>query len=197
MNYLAHAYLSFSQPEILVGNIISDFIKGKKQYEYSLAIQKGIQLHRAIDIFTDSHLSTKEARQYLKPAVGAYSGAFIDIAFDHFLATDISIFKSETSLANFAIDTYTILEGYEDCFPEGFKIRFPSMKHHNWLYNYQFKLGIENSFASLSRRAAYLSTSEECFQLFENHYVAINNCYKAFFPELEEYVIDLMGSKFS
>lgn len=30
MNYLAHAYLSFDEPEILVGNMISDFVKGKK-----------------------------------------------------------------------------------------------------------------------------------------------------------------------
>jgi acyl carrier protein phosphodiesterase len=30
MNYLAHAYLSFGEPDILAGNMISDFVKGKK-----------------------------------------------------------------------------------------------------------------------------------------------------------------------
>ena len=30
MNYLAHAYLSFGYSELLVGNLISDFVKGKK-----------------------------------------------------------------------------------------------------------------------------------------------------------------------
>lgn len=34
MNYLAHAYLSFNDPEILVGNLISDFVKGKKKFDY-------------------------------------------------------------------------------------------------------------------------------------------------------------------
>jgi hypothetical protein len=29
MNYLGHAYLSFNHQDILVGNMISDFIKGK------------------------------------------------------------------------------------------------------------------------------------------------------------------------
>jgi acyl carrier protein phosphodiesterase len=33
MNYLAHAYLSFNDPEILVGNMISDFVKGKKKFD--------------------------------------------------------------------------------------------------------------------------------------------------------------------
>ena len=42
MNYLAHACLSFGKPDILLGNMINDFIKGKKQFDYPAAIQKGI-----------------------------------------------------------------------------------------------------------------------------------------------------------
>ncbi len=62
MNYLAHAYLSFNMPDILVGNMISDFIKGKKQFDYPLPVQKGIRLHRAIDTFTDTHAATQELK---------------------------------------------------------------------------------------------------------------------------------------
>jgi len=29
MNFLAHAYLSFYNPPVLVGNMIADFVKGK------------------------------------------------------------------------------------------------------------------------------------------------------------------------
>lgn len=88
MNYLAHAVLSFQQPDLLTGNMISDFVKGKQQYYYSAGIQKGIQLHRAIDTFTDSHLAIRAAKQLLKPASGGYAGPFVDIAFDHFLSLD-------------------------------------------------------------------------------------------------------------
>ena len=62
MNYLAHAYLSFNEPEILVGNMISDFVKGKKRFDFSENIQKGIMLHRNIDTFTDEHEVTKKAK---------------------------------------------------------------------------------------------------------------------------------------
>ncbi len=34
MNYLAHAYLSFNDPDVLAGNMISDFVKGKKKFDY-------------------------------------------------------------------------------------------------------------------------------------------------------------------
>ena len=62
MNLLAHAYLSFNNPPILVGNMISDYVKGKKQFLYDPLIQKGIQLHRIIDDFTDHHPATQDAK---------------------------------------------------------------------------------------------------------------------------------------
>ena len=88
MNYLAHAYLSFDDREILTGNIISDFVKGKKKFNYPSRIQAGIMLHRLIDNFTDEHAATREAKEFFRPHYRLYSGAFIDVVYDHFLATD-------------------------------------------------------------------------------------------------------------
>jgi len=193
MNYLAHAYLSFQQPEVVVGNIISDYIKGKKQYDYPLSIQKGIRLHRAIDTFTDSHEAVRQAKQYLKPAVGLYSGAFIDIAFDHYLALDILSFSSTKDLAVFAESTYQILETNQAYFPEKFEKIFPYMKENNWLYNYQFRWGIEKSFANIARRAVYLSSAEDCFKLWEENYESIHQLYKTFFPALKAYSFDCLN----
>jgi len=195
MNYLAHAYLSFEQPEILVGNIVSDYIKGKKQYDYPLPIQKGIQLHRAIDTFTDTHAYTKQAKKYLKSAVGAYSGAFIDIVFDHYLALDINCFPTSDALAIFSENTYQTLNLYQDILPEKFQRAFPYMKQNNWLYNYQYEWGIEKSFASITGRAAYLTESEICFELWKEHYDPIKQLYQSFFPELKAYALDFLQSQ--
>ncbi|MBK7121978.1 MAG: hypothetical protein IPH68_03715 [Chitinophagaceae bacterium] len=41
MNYLAHAYLSFNDPEILLGNMISDYIKGKNSLIIPYPFRKG------------------------------------------------------------------------------------------------------------------------------------------------------------
>src|SRR6202008_4422095 len=99
MNFLAHAYLSFDQPEILVGNMISDFVKGKKKFDYPANIQKGIALHRFIDSFTDEHEATKEAKEVFRPAYRLYSGAFVDVVYDHFLATDENEFTEDSLLS--------------------------------------------------------------------------------------------------
>lgn len=181
MNFLAHAYLSFNHREILVGNMISDFVKGKKRFDYSAGIQAGIVLHRQIDAFTDLHEATKEARTFLKPAVGLYSGAFVDVAYDHFLANDLNEF-TDTSLYQHASDTYQVLKTHHGILPAVFQTMFPYMQSQNWLYNYKTMLGTENSFRSVARRASYLSSSVEVFELFQNHYSALQSCYQAFFP---------------
>src|ERR1044072_1885639 len=116
MNYLAHAWLSFHKPEILAGNMISDFVKGKKRFEFSAGIQQGIMLHRSIDTFTDAHAATKTAKQYFKPAVGLYAGAFVDVAYDHFLARDKNEF-TEQSLLRFSQEVYAVLNEYYTVLP--------------------------------------------------------------------------------
>ncbi|NVK49164.1 MAG: DUF479 domain-containing protein, partial [Cyclobacteriaceae bacterium] len=85
MNFLAHAFLSFGHEKILVGNFIADFVKGKQIEKYEKQIQIGIQLHRAIDLFTDSHPLVKAAQSYLRPKFGHYSSVITDVFFDYFL----------------------------------------------------------------------------------------------------------------
>ncbi len=186
MNYLAHAYLSFNNPEVLVGNVISDFIKGKKKFDYDKNIQQGITLHRLIDSFTDAHKATHEAKKIFKPAVGLYSGAFVDIVYDHFLANDANQLSANEWMI-FSQNTYQSLQSFKDIFPERFAKMFPHMISHNWLYNYRYLQGIENSFKGLVYRAAYLQSSEEAFYLFQKEYETLQRCYNNFFSNVKMY----------
>ncbi len=186
MNYLAHAYLSFNHEEILVGNLISDFVKGKKKFTYPEGIQKGIILHRAIDTFTDTHEATKMAKDIFRPGYRLYSGAFVDVVYDHFLATDPNEF-TEGTLQNFSEKVYDVLDEYVNYLPERFARMFPYMKMQNWLFNYRTTWGTESSFGGVVRRASYLTESETAASLFEEHYKALHQCYQAFFPDLKSF----------
>jgi acyl carrier protein phosphodiesterase len=186
LNYLAHAYLSFNHPEILVGNLISDFVKGKKKFDYPPVIQQGIMLHRAIDEFTDGHEATKEAKEFFRPHYRLYSGAFVDVLYDHFLATDENEF-SETSLFGFSQRVYATLETYIKWLPEQFAAMLPYMKHHNWLYNYRTVPGIEKSLGGVVRRAAYLTESDTAAYLFETHYQPLLQCYRQFWKDAKPF----------
>jgi acyl carrier protein phosphodiesterase len=219
VNYLAHAYLSFGIPDVVVGNLISDFVKGKKQLEYPDSIRKGITLHRAIDTFTDSHPVTRHAKSYFRAVYGLYSGALIDVAYDYFLANDPVAFRAEgagdpegapgveegragrgteegaakgggaAGLAAFAQQTYRQLATRESLFPERFARMFPYMRDQDWLYHYRYKEGIFNSFAGLARRAAYMPPPKQACELFEAHFTDLEACYREFFPLLRDFAV--------
>jgi acyl carrier protein phosphodiesterase len=190
MNYLAHAYLSFGVPQVTAGNLISDFVKGKKKYDYPPAVLTGIQLHRAIDSFTDTHPVTRQAKLIFREAYKLYSGPLVDIVYDHFLANDPLIFPGgETGLKAFAQKTYEEVGGYTGPVPEPFIRLFHYMRTQDWLSHYRYKQGIVNSFKGLARRAVYMGGTDEAALLFESNYGALEDCYRDFFPELQEYAL--------
>lgn len=154
-----------------------------------MGVQKGIALHRAIDSFTDSHPNTTVAKQYFRTAYGLYSGPFIDIVYDHFLATDRVAFPDDDSLAEFAKKTYGHLLAQELRFPERFGRLFPYMRSHNWLYNYQFRQGIYRSFEGLVRRAKFMHEYQPACSIFDEHYNQFQDAFNGFFPDLREFTL--------
>jgi acyl carrier protein phosphodiesterase len=197
LNYLAHAYLSFGDQDILAGNMISDFVKGKKKFDYPDRIQMGISLHRKIDEYTDAHPATRQAKEFLKETAGSYAGAFVDIVYDHFLANDVYEFE-EGALAIFAEETYRQLEMNESRMPEKFRQFFYFMRTQDWLYNYRTTAGINRSFHGLCRRAKYINNPEPVFDSFITHYEALKMAYDFFFPHVKAFayheLIYLRGS---
>ena len=177
MNYLAHAYLSFGDPEVLAGNMISDFIKGKRKFDYPPRILAGIDFHREIDRFTDFHPISKGSADIYRPHYGLYCSAFIDVVYDHFLARQLA---AEEQFKQFTDGVYRQLQKQIDLLPVGFARMMPYMIRDNWLFNYQFDDGIKQSFAGLVHRAD-LSDSATAYQLLRKHYDQLNDDFDFFF----------------
>lgn len=187
VNYLAHAYLSFDSDVVLVGNMISDFVKGRALDAYAPGVQQGIRLHRRIDDFTDAHPVFKEARRWLAPAVGRYSGAFLDIVYDHFLANDRF---TPATLADFSQHVYQVIRQSQTGLPPLFIQMFHYMVRQDWLYHYSTREGIGRSLEGMVRRAKYVPPGAQVYALFERHYEELEASYRKFFPELEAYARD-------
>ncbi|HVI48865.1 MAG TPA: ACP phosphodiesterase [Chitinophaga sp.] len=193
MNYLAHAYLSFRNPLLITGNLIADFVKGKKQLaQYDPGIQRGIRLHRAIDVFTDEHPVTAKAKLFFRASSGLYSGVFMDLVYDHFLATDSNRF-TEGSLYTFSHEIYQEIANRAPELPPAFLEMFQYMRQYNWLYNYRTLEGMERAFRGITGRARYLQTpAAVIFAAFTEHYNAFREHYQAFFPQLQAHVENLL-----
>lgn len=188
MNFLAHAYLSFEDPSLIVGNLIADMVKGRKIEQLPLDIQQGIHLHRQIDTFTDRHPVVKEAKLFFEDSAGRYGGSFLDISFDHFLAKSEK-YTPENGWEEFAQKCYESIEDKSGSLPPPFISMFMYMKSENWLLNYRYKWLIEKSYQRLQNRATYLSEDAPIYQDFEEHYDEIAMAFDAFFPDLVDFVL--------
>lgn len=172
--------------------MISDFVKGKSQYEYERQVQAGIRLHREIDSFTDDHPATAAAKQIFRPHYRLYSGAIMDVVYDHFLANDKRCFSDSEELFHFSKDVYHSLEAQAASLPPRFLQVLPYMKQHNWLYHYKDKEGIAKSLQGLVRRAAYLSDAEAAIHLFEEHYSFLQLHASAFIGDVKSFAKERM-----
>lgn len=186
MNFLAHAYLSFGDSEILIGNLIADLVKGKQIEQYPENVQRGIRIHRQIDSFTDSHPVTQQAMQLLRPSAKKYAGAFLDVSYDHFLALDKHN-EPEDGWLVFADKCYQQIELYGEVLPPQFCSMFMYMRSENWFSNYQYRWMIERSFDRLQNRATYLPDDVTVFSDFEKNYIEIGKSYEEFFPQLKSF----------
>lgn len=193
MNYLGHAYLSFGQPEILVGNLLGDYVKGTKSLEdFPEGIKAGIMLHRKIDEYTDKHIANNLAKNYFRPDYQLYAGAFVDTLYDHYLANDPRHFSSEKELENFAAQTYQTIKEHWSYIPEQAQQPLQNMIEHNWLYNYRTVKGIEKAFKGLVHKAAHLTDSSAAYNITIQHYYELNQRYYEFIDDVEKYVKSML-----
>ena len=190
MNFLAHSYLSFSE-EQLVGNMIADFVKNRDVTRLPESIQKGIKLHRAIDTFTDAHSLIHEAKAPFRPLVRLYSGAFVDVAFDYFLANDTAE-NSQREWQEHSQRVYAVLRRYEEFLPEVFKKVLDKMQQDDWLYNYRNEWGIEYSFRNVVNKAQFLDKTTNVFPAFLANKDFLREKYEIFFPEIKSFAQDLV-----
>jgi acyl carrier protein phosphodiesterase len=186
MNFLAHAYLSFGREEILVGNFIADFVRGKELENYPKKVQLGIQLHRAIDTYTDSHPLVKQVQSLLIPRFGHYSRVISDVFFDYFLAKNWKNY-SDTPLEQFSLDSYRTLSSSPYELPEAFRRMFHWMQAQNWLYAYREAAGIQAALDGLTRRARFDSKMNESTQVLWEKEEEIEAIFFAFFEDLETF----------
>ena len=187
MNYLAHAYLSGQNEEILIGNFIADAVKGKALNEYQIGVKKGIQLHRAIDDFTDRHRLHKASRSKLHHRYGHYSGVLVDIFYDHFLAKNWLDY-SNIELAEYTNWLYNILDNHKAILPERINHMLKYMVPQNWLLNYAHLEGIERVLQGMGNRAKFDSQMEHGVEDLKIHYSEFEDDFTQFMPSLEQFV---------
>jgi acyl carrier protein phosphodiesterase len=187
MNFLAHLYLSGDNTRRMVGNFIGDFVKGRHALEkFEREIVQGIELHRAIDEFTDTHPVVTQSKNRLRPKYRHYSGVIVDVFYDYFLANDWKNFHS-LPLDKFADHAYGTLLQFDAILPEDVKHMLPYMMRGNWLLNYSKTEGIHRALSGMASRTPYLSHMDEAVHDLIRYEEDFKKEFDAFFPELQQH----------
>jgi acyl carrier protein phosphodiesterase len=187
MNFLAHLFLSGNDTGLMIGNFIADFVKGKAKENYTPEIRKGIELHRAIDDFTDHHPVTSQSKHRLYPTQRKYAPVVVDMYYDHFLAKNFDKY-SDVPLNQFAGNVYKLMNANREQLPEQVRGFLTFMIERNWLVNYGTIEGISRTLTGMSKRVAFPNNMNSAGQDLINSYAAFGREFDVFFPELLTFV---------
>lgn len=195
MNFLAHTYLSGCNEEIIVGNFMGDYVKGKNYLLFPEQVKKGILIHRDIDSFTDMHRITRKSKQRISDRYHKYAGIIIDIFYDHFLASLWDSY-STLSLSGFVNRTYDLLKRNYKVLPDSIKKWFPTFLENNWMMAYTSVEGIELVLEKMSANTSLPDHSPYAVKVLREHYSLFMEDFLEFFPLIisfleEKYGIDI------
>ncbi len=186
MNYLSHAYLSFGNEELLVGNFIADKVKGKKYLNYPGGIQKGILLHRQIDYFTDTHPIVRYMIDCIYPNNGRYSPIIVDVFMDHFLAVHWEKYHTKL-LQEFVNYCLNVLEKYKSYIPIYIQDFIEFAKNTNQLVEYRNIECIHLTLKQISKKLLNQPQLESAVNDLKKHYITLQNLFLDYFPQVISY----------
>ncbi len=187
MNFLAHLFLSGDDEDIIMGNMIADFIRNKEVDNYSLDVQKGIQLHRNIDHYTDNHTEVRKGTERLRPHHRKYSPVVIDLFYDHLLVKNWERYTDE-GLDDFCNRMYKILNDRMGVMPTRLARRLPLMIEDNWLTKYGTEEGMLFVLKKMDQRTKFPSDFAAGVAHLKDGFENFNAEFNTFFPEVIDYV---------
>ncbi len=183
MNFLAHLYLSGEDKDLMIGNFIADWVKGKAYLSYRPGIQHGILLHRKIDELTDNHQITKELGQLFKTGFQKYSGIVIDIFYDHFLSKNWNNY-SDISLKNFIKKCHNLLLKNIMILPSKVQSILPIMITKNRLLSYSKIEGLKDALERMAQYTSLPAESDFAIETLEDNYEYFDEQFLIFFDEI-------------
>jgi len=196
MNVLAHIYLSGDSDEIIIGNYIGDYVKGRDYLKYPEQVRRGIILHRNIDAFTDSHPVVHRSKIPFIKKYHKYAGVVIDILYDHFLTREWDIYSTRP-LESYTYQFYRAMVNNYDILPEKVRDRMPFFIINNWIESYRTNAGLRKVFNALSKRTSLPHETRYAIKTLKKNYYSLSDDFMEFFPQLIEYVENDFGIQLS
>jgi len=193
LNFLFHLYLSGEDPDVLTGNMMGDFVKGRIGDSYPPRLRSGLILHRRIDSHAQNHRLFRQSKARLNPSYGHWRGVLVDMFYDHFLAVEWSQWSSEPLVA-YLDRSLKMVESNQAYLPESLKERLPVI-FGTLLPSYRTVDGVSLALKRMAlrvRRANPLADSVGELILHED---GLRDDFRAFMPEMLAFSADFLKNE--
>jgi acyl carrier protein phosphodiesterase len=187
MNYLVHFFMAGDDDELRVGNLLGDFVKGRvERLAYpglTDRVRLGIQMHRAIDAFSDRHPAVHRSKRILAPDYGKLSGVIVDVFYDHVLARRWSEYHPRP-LPVYTQDVYRTLRGNLHRMPPAVRPLVEVMSRGDWLRGYASERGIERALQGIAARRPVAAAIGTAGRVLSDHFDRFSAHFDEFLPDL-------------
>lgn len=189
MNWLAHLFLSETDTENRLGNLLGDLVKGREIAMLNHNLKKGIDRHYTIDTFTDTHETVKVSKRRIGKDYARFSGVLIDVFYDHFLAKNWSTY-SNIALTDFTAEIYSTFQLYPGKIPAEAQQIIQYMIQEDWLTSYQHLDGIIDTLKRIEHRIKRRTGRQidllQAIEILKLEHVNLEQDFQSFFPELQQ-----------
>ncbi|HET6553546.1 MAG TPA: ACP phosphodiesterase [Dyella sp.] len=186
MNHLAHTLLAGDDELLQLGGLMGDFVHGQPDPSLPERLVTGIRLHRAIDVYTDSHPEVAAARERLPAPYRRYGGILLDMWFDHLLARDFPRW-SEQALDAYSMGVRQMLDRHDALLPPSLQRFRLYMEAHALPAGYARPEEMAAAFDGISQRLRRANPVSGALPVLSGLERPLQAHFEAFFPQLQAF----------
>jgi acyl carrier protein phosphodiesterase len=186
VNHLAHALLSGDDDDRIAGSMMGDFLHGAIPATLPARVAQGIRLHRAVDVYTDSHPEVAALRARFAAPFRRYAGILLDVWFDHLLARDFARYAAEP-LEPYAARFRALLDARRALFPPALQAFVGFMHRHRLPQAYAEATTIARVLAGIGTRLRRANPLADAMPALLADADALERGFRSFFPQLQAF----------
>jgi len=194
VNVLAHALLAGDDAALRLGGVMGDFVRGTPDLSLPPRVRDGIYLHRAIDVFTDSHDDVRAARERLPAPFRRYAGILLDMWFDHCLARDFAKWSARP-LGEFSTRLREEMHAATPVLPGSLRRFLGYMDANDLPAGYADADAIGKALGGISQRLSRANPVAGAMPLLLSEDAMLRATFERFFPQLRDFASDWVAQR--
>ncbi len=193
MNYLGHLALSYTDPTLMVGNLIADGLRPADRLLLPRMYDRGISLHYAIDGFVDRHEAFVSTLKIFRPVHRKYSPVVVDIVYDYYLASQWKV-HIDVPYDYFTGQVYRILSEHLDNLRGKARLQVDQLLKHRYLDVYTSLDGLARVLTRMDERARFESNFTEAVKIVIMHHEELSGSFELLWLDTSTFVKDWLES---